>query len=222
MRLEREHRRDELMEMLWRLEERHDLTLTTLRKHAPDPIYEEYLQEFSGNGLLRVEEDRIILSEYGRRMARGLVRRHRLAERLIVDVLGKNARDTEKAACEYEHVLAPELETAICTLLGHPRTCPHGSTIPEGECCLESRQSVETTVISLNHLRVDANARIVHLSCTDETRMNRLLSMGFVPGTEVRLLQRHPALVVKLGDSQVALEEGIALDIRVVPKFREI
>ncbi|MBF0135752.1 MAG: metal-dependent transcriptional regulator [Magnetococcus sp. DMHC-1] len=221
MRLEKEHRRDELMEMLWRLEERHELTVTTLQKHAPDPIYEEYLQEFSGNGLLRIEGTRIILSEYGRKMARGLVRRHRLAERLIVDVLGKNAQDTEKAACEYEHVLAPELETAICTLLGHPRTCPHGSSIPEGECCRESRQSVETTVISLNHLRVGSAARIVHLNCADETRMNRLLNMGFVPGTEIRLLQRQPTLVVKLESSQVALEENVALDIRVVPKNRD-
>ncbi|MBF0177602.1 MAG: FeoA domain-containing protein [Magnetococcales bacterium] len=218
MRLEKEHRRDELMEMLWRLEERHDLTLDTLREYAPDPVYGEYLQEFSGNGLLRIEGTRIVLSDHGRKMARGLVRRHRLAERLIVDVLGRDAKDTEKAACEYEHVLAPELETAICTLLGHPRTCPHGSNIPEGECCRESRHSVETTVISLDHLPVGHLARIVYLNCADQSRMNRLLNVGFVPGADIRLLQRRPTLVVKLDSAQVALEENVALDIRVVPK----
>jgi Mn-dependent DtxR family transcriptional regulator len=46
--------------------------------------------------------------------------------------------EIEQQACKFEHILSPEATDKICTFLGHPRTCPHGSPIPEGDCCLEA------------------------------------------------------------------------------------
>ncbi len=80
-------------------------------------------------------DGQVRFSPEGERRARQLVRSHRLAERLVQDVLGQAA---EPSACEFEHLLGTEVVDAICTLLGHPRECPHGYPIPPGECCERS------------------------------------------------------------------------------------
>jgi len=67
---------------------------------------------------------------------RQLIRARRLAERLIHDVLGG---EFEEGACEFEHMGSTKLIDSICTLLGHPKECPHGLPIPEGECCQRSK-----------------------------------------------------------------------------------
>ena len=153
MTLETEHRRDELLEMLWRLNEFHTLDLPALREHDPQGLYEGYLREFSSDGIIRVEGEQIHLTTEGLTRAEELVRRHRLAERLLVDVLGKSPAEIEQDACEFEHVLAPGLVDAICTLLGHPQSCPHGMPIPPGRCCAEARAAVPSAVIPLTQLK---------------------------------------------------------------------
>ncbi|MBF0213548.1 MAG: metal-dependent transcriptional regulator [Magnetococcales bacterium] len=217
MNLETSHKKDELLEMLWRLHEFYELTMPAFQAHDPTGVYQGYLKEFASNGVLRVEGEQIVLTTEGLEMARGLVRRHRLAERLIVDVLGKRPEETERSACEFEHILAPELVEAICTLLGHPRFCPHGIPIPEGSCCLESRKSVESAVIPLTHLAKGQKGRIVFLNTHDNTRLQRLLHIGLVPGTWVTMLQHYPALVIVIENSQIAIETSIGEEIRVVP-----
>jgi hypothetical protein len=65
-----------------------------------------------------------------------VIRRHRLAERLFMDVLSiRDEGEIESSACKFEHILSPEVTDRICTLLGHPLACPHGSPIPQGDCC---------------------------------------------------------------------------------------
>ena len=213
--LETERRRDELLEMLWRLDEFHTLDVASLREHDPKGIYEQYLREFSSNGIIRMEGDQISLTVQGRSRAEGLVRRHRLAERLLVDVLGKDPVDTEAAACEFEHILAPELVDAICTLLGHPQACPHGIPIPPGLCCKESRDAVESAVIPLTQLESGGETTIAFLNSQDSGRLNKLMAMGLVPGARIRLVQHYPAIVVQVSDSQVAFEESVGDVIRV-------
>ena len=215
--LESSRKKEELLEMLWRLQEFYEMTVPALREHDPDGTYQGYLQEFASNGMIRVQGEQIILTPEGMERARGLVRRHRLAERLIVDVLGKRPEETEKAACEFEHVIAPELVDAICTLLGHPKFCPHGVIIPEGDCCREAKQSVNTAVIPLTQLENGREARIVFLNTQNEARLQKLLHIGLVPGARISIQQRYPALVVQIDNSQIALETSIGEEIRVVP-----
>ena len=78
-------------------------------------------------------------TDRGYQRARDVVRRHRLAERLFVQTfkVGDEA-EVEQQACKFEHILSPEATDAICTFLGHPASCPHGSAIPEGECCVRA------------------------------------------------------------------------------------
>ncbi len=72
----------------------------------------------------------------GEERARNVIRRHRLAERLFMDVLSiRDDEEVEASACKFEHILSSEVTDRICTLLGHPTACPHGSPIPRGDCC---------------------------------------------------------------------------------------
>ena len=76
------------------------------------------------------------LTEEGRRRAASVIRRHRLAERLFTDTLDlRDDQEIESNACTFEHILSPEVTERICTFLGHPSRCPHGSPIPPGPCC---------------------------------------------------------------------------------------
>ncbi len=76
------------------------------------------------------------LTARGRRRAADIIRRHRLAERLFTDSLAMDSEsEIEQQACKFEHILSPEATDKICAFLGHPRTCPHGASIPPGPCC---------------------------------------------------------------------------------------
>jgi putative ABC transport system ATP-binding protein len=91
-------------------------------------------------GLLTVENGKERFTPSGEERARTVIRRHRLAERLFMDVLSiRDEVEIESSACKFEHILSPDVTDRICTLLGHPLECPHGSPIPQGSCCIEKR-----------------------------------------------------------------------------------
>ncbi len=79
------------------------------------------------------------LTATGLKKAEVAIRCHRLAEKLLVDVVGMPKEDVEDAACGLEHHLDGKLSERICKLLKHPEHCPHGKKIPEGKCCKASR-----------------------------------------------------------------------------------
>jgi putative ABC transport system ATP-binding protein len=92
-------------------------------------------------------ERMIVFTEKGRKRAEDVIRRHRLAERLFTETFHvHDEREVEEQACKFEHILSPEATDSICSFLGHPRTCPHGSPIPAGECCL--KQSGQHSAVS--------------------------------------------------------------------------
>ena len=92
-------------------------------------------------------ERMIVFTEKGRQRAEDVIRRHRLAECLFTQTFHvHDEREVAEQACRFEHILSPEATDSICTFLGHPRTCPHGSPIPAGECCVpaEKHSAVST------------------------------------------------------------------------------
>ena len=77
----------------------------------------DLLQELRRQGYVAIESGgRVKLLPAGRKLAEMIIRRHRLAERLICDVLGFHVEDSEDAACEFEHLLAEEITSSICTM----------------------------------------------------------------------------------------------------------
>jgi len=155
----------------------------------------------------------IRLTTGGHARAQAIIRLHRLAERLLEDVLELDESASEEGACRFEHCLSGEVADSICTLLGHPTTCPHGKPIPPGPCCRRDARGVEPVVVSLAELPSGRDARVLYIGTRHHARLDRLASMGLLPGVELHLHQRHPALVIQLGQTTLALDQSIAKDI---------
>jgi putative ABC transport system ATP-binding protein len=126
---------DEVLEQLWMVRER---TFHVEPEHFTAAQQRKLATLMARIGLVEVRGGEIAFTPKGEERARSVIRRHRLAERLFMDVLAlRDEGSIEKNACTLEHILSPEVTDRICAFLGHPRTCPHGSPIPPGECCGE-------------------------------------------------------------------------------------
>jgi DtxR family Mn-dependent transcriptional regulator len=169
----------------------------------------EKLLELARLGYVRVDEGRLHMTSEGERLAREVVRRHRLAERLMAGLLGLGETAAEESACELEHILSPEATSALCTFLGHPATCPHGKPIPRGECC-EGR---EKALLPLAASALGAEVRVLFIAPQRKERLVRLAALGVVPGSKVKLVQRRPSCVVEVGATLLALDPEVAEDV---------
>jgi DtxR family transcriptional regulator, Mn-dependent transcriptional regulator len=149
----------------------------------------------------------------GEEATRELVRRHRLAEVLLEQVLAVSKEQAEAAACLWEHMLGEEVSETICTFLGHPRHCPHSLPIPHGECCHTLANEVTPLVQPLTSLRVSAHARVTFISAAAHKRLDRLAALGIVPGTALVLKQRSPSYIIAAGETEIAIEESVAKDV---------
>src|SRR5688572_5205644 len=94
------------------------------------PAVSEMIRRLETDGLVKIDHNSISLSTSGQRLAERVVRRHRLAERLLTDVLGLSWADAHKEAGKWEHVISQPVEEALVRVLGDPTTCPHGNPIP--------------------------------------------------------------------------------------------
>ncbi|MBP7867815.1 MAG: FeoA domain-containing protein [Acidobacteria bacterium] len=207
--------RDEILEAVWTCREEGIRTLTALKGKDPGYFEEARLRPLLEEKLIRLEGDDLVLTAEGEEAARGVIRRHRLAERLLKDVLNLEEESSEDEACTFEHTLTPGIVDSICTLLGHPSQCPHGLPIPEGECCRQARNSVEAIVAPLPQIKVGEPAVVSYISSRNYNRIKKLYSFGIHPGTAVTLVQRSPAVVVKVEETQVAIEQSVAEEIYV-------
>ena len=161
-------------------------------------------------GYARAPGSDVELSGEGMKLAEDVTRRHRLAERLLTDVLALSSHYVDPNACKLEHIISPEVAQSICALLGHPSECPHGSPIPRGECCREAGESVEPIISSLDKLSDGEKGRIAYLLLKNHPELHQLLALGLVPGTEFKLHQTYPTYVVESGETTIALEKDIA------------
>jgi DtxR family Mn-dependent transcriptional regulator len=206
----------EILEALWTLEEKGQGTLNDISREAAAEVTQELLEALRRQNLIVIEDgQRVRLANAGRKLAEQIIRRHRLAERLICDALGAHVDDSEDAACEFEHVLAEGITNSICTLLGHPRFCPHGKPIPEGECCRKAQEELRPILVSCDQLDAGESATISYLCMTEHARMLKLYSLGITPGNRLKLLQKWPSCVLQCDETEIALEEEVARNIYV-------
>jgi DtxR family transcriptional regulator, Mn-dependent transcriptional regulator len=101
------------------------------RLHVSAPAVSETVRRLEREGYLTLDESRAIqLTRKGRTYATSIMRRHRLAERLLTDVLKVPWSQVHEEAGRLEHAISPRLEQHLVALLGDPGTCPHGNPIP--------------------------------------------------------------------------------------------
>jgi len=100
------------------------------RLEVSRPAVSEMIHKMADEGLIVLDEGRITLSAAGRALAERVVRRHRIAERFLTDILGLSWSDAHHEAGKWEHVISESVEAALVRVLGQPTTCPHGNPIP--------------------------------------------------------------------------------------------
>ena len=166
-------------------------------------------------GLVERDDERMTLTVFGRQEAAHAVRRHRLAERLLADVLATDEAQLDEHACRFEHALVGGVDESICTLLGHPRFCPHGKPIPESDCCKQMQDSVGRLIAPLCDLQAGQRGHIAYIHMHNHKRLQKLMAMGVLPGVPISLLRRSPTFVFETGYSQFAVDEEIAADVYV-------
>ena len=209
---------DEVLEFIWSQRELGSQSVQQLL--GIDEVAEEAdintLVRMMKEGLVDINGDIITLTAHGERLAEGAIRRHRLAERLLCDLLDIERDTVERHACSFEHSLSPAVTDSICTLLGHPPACPHGHPIPKGECCAKKTgELIRPVVMPLSELPPGLSARVVFITHKTFSRIEKLGSMGLVPGCIIRLEQKKPAFVIKTGETTLALDPEIVKEIYV-------
>jgi DtxR family Mn-dependent transcriptional regulator len=204
---------EEILERLWTDDgEIVWMSLQDLEVEKDSPV----LKELENESLVDYLDEGLSLTSLGLDEARKVVRRHRLAERLLMDVLDTDPGLVEDAACRFEHVLRSGIEENVCTLLGHPRVCPHGLPIPLGRCCKEDLDEANRVVYPLSEMASGQEGRIMYIHTHGESSIKKLMAMGVLPGFKVSLIQGYPSYVFKVGQTQIAVDAKIASEIFVL------
>jgi DtxR family transcriptional regulator, Mn-dependent transcriptional regulator len=176
------------------------------------PAVSEMLDRLAVEGYIKRSGRRIALTPAGQRVASGVIRKHRLAERLLVDVIGLPWHLIHIEAGRWEHVISDEVELRLIELLGDPGTCPHGNPIPGS-----ANQPTLSGQTALADVAAGDQVRFVRL--TEEVELNQatlryLDESGFTPGTTATVRTRAPDNTVILDVHGTVVALGPALSQR--------
>ena len=205
--MELKEQAEEILERLWILtEERKEASLSfddlgRMKKSVEQLVKAGYIT-FSG--------DRVMLTNEGQPEATNVVRRHRLAERLLADVLGTGDVLIHEKACKFEHLLDRGLDDNICNLLGHPKVCPHGKPIPPGKCCQQEQTQTRRLISPLSQLAQGQKGKVAYIYAPESSQLQKLMAMGIFPGAPISLIQSFPSYAFQAGQTQFAVDKEIA------------
>jgi DtxR family Mn-dependent transcriptional regulator len=144
------------------------------------PSVSEMLDRLIEDGFVSREGRRLSLTESGRTLGEKVVRKHRLAERLLVDVIGLEWHKVHREAGRWEHVISDDVEARLVELLGDPATCPHGNPIPGS-----GSSAVPVSTRPLTEVGSGERVRLVRISEEVELNLGSLTLLGeggFIPG----------------------------------------
>ncbi len=167
------------------------------------PSVSEMLDRLEADDLITRSSRQITMTPTGRDLAEGVVRKHRLAERLLVDIIGLDWDKAHIEAGRWEHVISDDVEARLVVLLGNPTTCPHGNPIP----------GVEPTAPEQRRLAEAQPGERVRLERVTESVEHEAASLsylgdhGLTPGTTALVSARAPdgTLTLVTGDATIAL-----------------
>ena len=204
-------RAEEILETLWisTVEEKKKTCSVGLAER------EEAVSELLKGGYIELSGGEASLKEKGREEGEKIIRRHRLAERLLADVLDVKKGTLHEIGCKFEHLILKEVEENVCTLLGHPKSCPHGKPIPPGRCCEKSAREVARVVSPFKDMEAKDRGMIAYLATNDKGRLHKLMAMGALPGLQITMIQKFPSYVFQIGQSQFAIDKEMAEGIYV-------
>ena len=206
--MELKEQAEEILETLWiRTEEEKEDSLTLDDLGVVD---KRSVKQLLNAGYISISDNRVMLTTKGRPEATNVVRRHRLAERLLTDVLGTRDMLIHEKACKFEHLLDRGLDESICGLLGHPKVCPHGKSIPPGRCCQRERTQAQRLVSPLSQLAQGQKGEVAYIYAPESNQLQKLMAMGILPGAPISLIQSFPSYVFQVRQTQFAVDREIA------------
>jgi DtxR family Mn-dependent transcriptional regulator len=172
----------------------------------------QMLHKLARDGYVEHEPYRgTVLRPKGRKIARRITRRHRILERFLSDVVGVEEDVGHDQACRMEHSLSKEAEETLCKMLNHPQRCPHGKKIPKCERAVRCDKCIGEG-LRLSDLEEGNDAVVSHLVSSNKEELCRILAMGFVPGTTLRIEKKLPMggpIIVDLKGSRIAIARSI-------------
>lgn len=181
------------------------------------PTVSETVARMERDGLVEVAGDRhLSLTRAGRAQSTRVMRKHRLAECLLVDVIGVGWEDAHLEACRWEHVISDEVERLIAKLLRYPVRCPYGNPIPglaelgvPAEA-LELAAAAGERLAPMTDVTGDQPVRVIIVQIgeqlqSDAGQLSKLVSIGIQPGREVTLVSGS-------GGKHVTVAGGVGMD----------
>ena len=196
-------------------------TLAQLAAHCgvTQPTMGEAARRLERDGLVRLAPRRNVeLTEAGREIADTLLRRHRLVERWLADVLGFDWASAHEEAHRLEHAISPAVEEKIAASMGYPETCPHGN--PIRPLTPEERVAPLLSLADVPNGAVVRMRRISELAEDDRELMAFYEEHGFRPGALLRVRERgplHGPLIVEVDGRETAIGAEAAAFLWVWP-----
>ena len=195
---------------VWELEEE---GITPIRARLVErlglsaPAVSETVNRLADEGLMVVHADRTLaLTPGGAAIAVSVMRKHRLAERLLTDVIGLDWEAVHNEACRWEHVISDAVESRLVAVLDDPQACPHGNPIP-GEGPPPGRDGLLTIAEAARRRQTASIARFSEMLQGDVGTMRTLREAGLMPGAV--------ATFAVEGGSVVAEVDGLSADVPV-------
>ncbi|WP_019927937.1 metal-dependent transcriptional regulator [Nocardia sp. BMG111209] len=192
------------------------------RLEQSGPTVSQTVARMERDGLLMVAGDRHLeLTDKGRAMAVSVMRKHRLAERLLVDVIGLDWQNVHAEACRWEHVMSDEVERRLLEVLNHPTTSPYGNPIPGlDELGVLPPSSGEEKLIRLSDLPIGQSAVVVrrlseHIQADPEI-IGQLREAGVVPDARVTVDIRPGTVIISVpGHQEFELSDEMSHAVQV-------
>ncbi len=193
------------------------------RLHQSGPTVSQTVARMERDGLLTVEGDRHLeLSPKGRQLATRVMRKHRLAERLLTDIIGLEIEFVHEEACRWEHVMSEQVERRLVELLDHPHESPYGNPIPGLAELGETGEDTEFLdgVVPMTKAIIGSTEpvrlvirRIVEELQKDTEVMSVLRRVGALPGNDVLVSQGHDGVIVARQGETAEIDDESAAHI---------
>lgn len=203
---------EEYLEAVWHLEQRDKVARTSdlsQRLNVTIGTASNMIDHLEHEGLLEHEHYRgAKLTKKGQEAAISVVRRHRLGERFLTDILHLDWGMVHDAACKLEHSFSKEVTDSLDVRLGKPKTCPHGNPIPT-----ENGEVVEEDTVALSELQPGEKASVSKVTEESTEMLHYLATLGLMPGAHVRVEAKAPfngPLMIKIGGASYALSRDVA------------
>lgn len=185
------------------------------------PTVTEMLKRLVRDGYVEMNSKRqVTLTEAGTQAAEAVLRRHRLTERFLVDMLGMQWHEVHEEACRLEHFISGAVESRVIASLNNPTTCPHGNpipgSVPNARSYLKDHRAVrlssvaegvQATILCISEVVEDEEALIFYLH-----------QKGLTPGTQLTIRAQAPGdqnedVWLQVADREVAIRKAVATKV---------